>query len=252
MRKAMLATCCLVAILWASVPALAFEPRIDPEANRVFKEMCDYIAGLRSFSVEEVITEDKVYPDGQKIEFRKTSRVRIKRPDKLKAETLGDGGKTVVVINGPRFYLHKGADNVWGEFSVPPNLDAALDDMLAKLDVNAPSSDLFKDDPYGAIMPGVLSGILVGATTIDGRPCRHLAFRQLEVDWQIFVAEGDKPLPVLAVITDKTLHGNPQHRIAFTKWDIKEKNGDKTFDFTPPDGAQKVELLAPDAPAPGN
>jgi hypothetical protein len=233
-----------VAALLAAVPASAFEARIDPMADKIFKQMCDYVASLTSFTVEEDMAEDKVFPNGEKLEFNKTAVIQARRPDKLRSDATGDaGGKTVVVINGPKFSVYKSSDNVYGELDVPPALDASLDYVLEKLAVNAPTSDLFKDDPYAAIMPGVLEAAYVGDAKIGGKACRHLAFRQLEVDWQVWVAYGDRPLPLRVVITDKTLHGNPQHRVTFTKWDVKAKIADKAFRYAPPKDAQKIDLI---------
>ncbi len=245
-----LAAFAIMAALLAAVPAFAFEPQIDPEADKILKEMCDYVASLKSMKFEQDITEEKVYANGEKLEFHKTAAIQVQRPDKLRSDATGDeGGESVFIINGPKFGLYRSVDNVYGVMDAPPALDASLDYVLEKLAVNAPTSDLLKDDPYKTIMPNVLEGGYVGDAVIDGKPCRHLAFRQLEVDWQIWVAEGDKPLPLRVVITDKTLHGNPQHRVTFTSWKPDEKIADSAFSYAPPKDAQKIDLIVPKAEA---
>ncbi len=231
----------------AATPAYAFEAKIDAEADAVFKQMCAAVASLKTLAVDEDITEDKVFPNGQKLAFNKTAKIAIAKPGKLRSVTTGDaGGETVVVIDGPKFGLYKSSDNVYGELDVPPTLDASLDYILAKLSVNAPTSDLFKDDPYAAIMPGILEATYVGDAKIGGKPCRHLAFRQLEVDWQIWVAYGDRPLPVRVVITDKTLHGNPEYRVDFKNWKANPQLPGNTFSYAPPKDAQKIDLIVTD------
>ena len=44
-------------------------------------------------------------------------------------------------------------------------------------------------------MEEVLTGEYVGVTELSGVRCHHLAFRSGDVDWQIWIEDGDKPLP---------------------------------------------------------
>jgi hypothetical protein len=40
--------------------------------------------------------------------------------------------------------------------------------------------------------------------------CDHLAFRQLDTDWQLWVEKGSRPLPRKIVITTRYEVGDPQ------------------------------------------
>ena len=51
------------------------------------------------------------------------------------------------------------------------------------------------------------SGFVVGPSVVGGVKSTHLAFRGAEVDWQIWIENGDKPLPRKYVIT--TTDGPP-------------------------------------------
>lgn len=51
----------------AGLPALAAE--IDPEADRVLRQMSEYLAGLEAFSVTTDTTTDVLLANGQKIEI---------------------------------------------------------------------------------------------------------------------------------------------------------------------------------------
>ena len=83
---------------------------------------------------------------------------------------------------------------------------------------------------------------------IDGVRCDHIAFRNAEVDWQIWIQQGDKPVPRKFVITSKRMPGSPQFVSVMSNWQTAPVFTDATFSFVPPKGAQKIDFL-PVAPA---
>ena len=57
------------------------------------------------------------------------------------------------------------------------------------------------------------SGVHVGMTFIDGVEVHQLAFRGEEVDWQLWVTAGDRPLPLRYVVTSRSVAGTPQYTL---------------------------------------
>ena len=87
------------------------------------------------------------------------------------------------------------------------------------------------------------SGFVVGQSVVGGVRCIHLAFRGTEVDWQIWVEDGDKPLPRKFIITAKQVAGEPQFTVLLRSWDLAPKLTNREFGFAPPKGAKKIEYL---------
>ena len=77
-------------------------------------------------------------------------------------------------------------------------------------------------------------------------PTDHLAFRQPDVDWQLWVEKG-QALPRKLLITTRYQVGDPQYQVIM-RWDLKPQIDAKAFTFVPPSGATKVphhtELVA--------
>jgi hypothetical protein len=73
--------------------------------------------------------------------------------------------------------------------------------------------------------------------------CTHLAFRGSEVDWQIWIEDGDKPLARKFILTSKKVAGVPEFTVLIRSWDIAPKLANSEFSFTPPKGAKKIEFL---------
>ena len=80
-----------------------------------------------------------------------------------------------------------------------------------------------------------------GQDVIDGELCDHYAFRQGNIDWQIWIATGSKPLPRKLVITNRSDEARPQS-VQMFDWNLKPGFKDSVFKFTPPKGATAVEL----------
>jgi hypothetical protein len=84
----------------------------------------------------------------------------------------------------------------------------------------------------------------VEKTGIFGAPAHHLAARGDGVDLQVWVADGDKPVPLRVVITYLKSPGQPQFRAQFADWNLAPAIGETTFSAQIPAGAQKVAFAA--------
>jgi hypothetical protein len=80
-------------------------------------------------------------------------------------------------------------------------------------------------------------------SVVGGVKCHHLAFRGNEVDWQIWIEEGDKPLPKKFIVTSKWMTGAPQFTVTIKSWNLSPKLTDDMFTFVPPKGAQKIDFI---------
>jgi hypothetical protein len=90
----------------------------------------------------------------------------------------------------------------------------------------------------------VRSAYNVGPERIMGVPCEHIALRGDEADMQLWVAQGDRPLPCRLVITYRAAEGQPQFWAQFSDWNFSPDVSDAQFAFTPPEGAAKIAFAA--------
>jgi len=104
----------------------------------------------------------------------------------------------------------------------------------------APGADLLFSRAYDVLMADVVEAKHVGVGIIDGVECEHLAFRNMDTDWQIWVEIGASPIPRKYVITSKALAGAPQYTLRIKEWrtDVPAD----VFAFKPSQGARKVAL----------
>ncbi len=236
----------------AVLPQLAFgQPAgIDPKAEKLLRASTDYVAGLKRFSIETRNTLEVVLKSGQKIQFDHGVNVAVQRPNKLRAQRTGDLVDQDFYYDGKSLTLHNPSEKYFATVAAPGSLEEMLDFARTKLDIVAPAGDFIYKNAYEILMEGVTDGLVVGKGVVEGVRCDHLAFRTPHIDWQIWIQEGDKPLPRKIVITTKDVASAPQFAVVMTKWNLAPKFSDRLFTFKPPKGVKKVEFQPLEGGAP--
>jgi hypothetical protein len=235
---------------WAAQKPQA--PQIDPAAMQHLTRMCDYLKALGAFTFRAEVNVDEVFKGGLTLQSSRTEDIAVRRPDQARADTIQDADIKSITYDGANFTVFHKNKNLYSTLAVPQSLDAALDAVLEKYGVSAPLAELIANNPCPALTENVLTGYYVGLRMVQGVPCHHLAFSQKDVDWQIWIAEGDKPLPRKLVIVDKTLAGAPNYEALLEDWKINPRLKDSFFVFTPPKNAAKIDVIPRgDSPAAG-
>ena len=63
-----------------------------------------------------------------------------------------------------------------------------------------------------------------------------------EVDWQIWIAQGDRPYPCRYVITSKLVANGPQYSIQIKDWKTGNEVASDDFSFKNATNAKKIDL----------
>ena len=221
-----------VAIAWAAVPiAEAQDPAVDPAAVKMLERMTDYMAGLQQF---RVLTEATL------VDYDIATNVVVRRPDKLKARRVGGLIDQVFCYDGKTLTLHKPSEGVYASQAAPATIGGMIDYLREELGLQIPGSDVVYLNAFDIMMSGVRSATVVGRAVIAGTTCRHLAFSRPDVDFQVWVADGDRPLPWKYVVTDKSTPELISTVIVMTEWDVTSAPPDSEFKFVPPAGAKAI------------
>jgi hypothetical protein len=214
--------------------------QVNPEADRLLRRMSDFLGQQKSFTVRVHGTTEAILQSGQKVQVHSSGMVALKRPDKLRVEKTGDDGSAMVVCDGKTFTFYSKSQNAYVTTPAAGNLDVSLSRAQESGQVEMPGADLLYTDAYKGLMDDVVSGESLGRSMVGGVPTQHLAFRGRDVDWQIWIEEGPRPLPRKYVITSKGIDSSPEYEIVLSEWNLDPKLGDDTFRFQPPPGAQPL------------
>jgi hypothetical protein len=213
----------------------------DAEAMATLKRMVDFLSQAQRLSVTVEIGFDVVQNSGEKLEFGETRQFLIRRPDRARIDiTRRDGATSGFRFDGQEIAVFNTREQVYATAARPGTLDEAIAYFINDLDMRFPLGELFSTRLAETLPAKVLIAYNVGQERLMGVPCEHLAFRGDQADWQLWVAQGDQPLPCRLVITYMAAEGQPQFRAQFTDWNLSPDVPDTQFAFTPPEGAVKI------------
>lgn len=211
------------------------------EAAALLDAMTKYLARLESFSFAFRDGYDVVQSTGQKIEFGESRHVTVARPDRLRVEEVSsDGTRDLAIFDGRNISVLNADAGVFAQAPQAGNLDDAIAYYVRNLRMRMPLALLLTTRLPEALTGRVRSIDYVERTEILGRPAHHIAGRGENVDFQFWIEEGERPLPLRVVITYVNSPGQPQFWASFADWDAGPRLAKETFEFAPPAGARQI------------
>jgi hypothetical protein len=212
------------------------------DATKILKDMSDYTAAQKSISATFDSDIEIVTPDLQKIQFTSSGQIRLNRPDKLRIRRTGGYADIELVYDGKTLSLYGNNAKAYVQADASGTIDQAIDTLQAHTGATMPGTDLLLANSYDELMTNVIDAEHVGLGVVDGVECEHLAFRGTDVDWQIWIETGARPVPRKYVITSKTVTGAPQYTLRIKDWKTDAIADADVFAFKPPADATKVSL----------
>ncbi len=238
---------CSLCLLLLNLPALGIaqekEPAIDAQADRILRQMSDYLGGFHQFTFHIESSVDTLLPCNQKLQLSRAVDMFVKRPNRLRANIDGDQVDQELYYDGKSITLYTKDVNVYASLDAPPTIEAAMDYAIVSYGLIAPMVDLIYKDAYEILIGDVQSGSYVGLSKVFGVECHHLVFRGAETDWQIWIENSRTPLPRKIVITSKWVAGGPQLTTFLNKWDASTPIKESIFSFKAPETTERIEFL---------
>jgi hypothetical protein len=218
---------------------------IDPKADAALRRMSDYTGKLQSFRVDATTVDEKITKDGHKVQAVQQQAITVKRPGQMKVDRLGPNGHATLIDDGKQLSLYNSDKQVYATSPAKPDLEASVDEVRSKLNVDAPGADLFAPNSYAILTDGLQQGRYIGLEPIDGVMAHHIAVTKGDTDWQIWIKDGPDAVPLRFVITSKDMNGQPQFTTELRNWQLNPMVPSSTFAFAPPAGARRVEMQRP-------
>lgn len=215
---------------------------IDPGAMAALDKMGTYLRTLKAFQVKAVETTDDVLDNGQTVQSDRVVDVLAVRPNRLFAEIKSDDIHPFFLYDGKNFTLFAQLDNYYATVPAPPTIGDLIDKLDEKYGIDMPLVDLFMwGSPQSIAAQQIKSAIDIGPSSVEGTTCEQYAFRQDGLDWQIWIQQGDYPLPRKLVLTTVDDNARPRYSQVLT-WNLAPSFDDATFTFEPPKDARKIAI----------
>jgi hypothetical protein len=229
--------------VYAAEPEAGRNPAMDSQAMVVLKQATTFLTRQPRLFFRAEVTQDVVQASGLKLQFNSTVEATVRRPDRLAGtRTLDNGTVRKFWYDGKLATLFDAAENVYAQTTVPENIDAMLDYLETVVEAPQPLADLLYSD-LTPLLELPTEALYVGKSYISGAACDHLAFRGKNLDWQVWVRQGDEPLIQKFIITYKSQPGAPQYTAVMTDWRFPQQVADAAFQFQLPQGAQKIKMV---------
>jgi hypothetical protein len=217
---------------------------VEPAAAAALNRMGSYLRTLKSFQVKAVVTREDVMNDGEKVSYTFNTDVLARRPDRLRVRMNSDRADRLYFFDGKHFTLFAPRQGFYTVVPAPGTINALADVLSNKYGIDLPLVDLFRWGDNSGV--GLLTSATdIGPSDVNGITCEQYAFRQDDADWQLWLQQGDFPLPCKVVITTMSDEARPQYTATYS-WNLTPSFNNDAFVLKPPADAHKIAIAGED------
>ncbi len=214
----------------------------EADARKLVKAMSDYMASQKAISFAYDASLEVVTVDHQRLALASSGTVTLNRPDKLRATRSGGFADIEMIFDAKTLTLLGKNTNLYAQIDIPGTIDHLIDELHNTYNRPLPAADLLMTNVDEELMAGVVDVKDLSSGVIGGTECDYLAFRTEDVDWQIWIAQGDRPLPCQYIITSKKIADSPQYSIQFRDWKTGDEVAAEDFSFKNATNAKQIDL----------
>ena len=216
---------------------------VQPESVAALRAMSAYLRSLPAFEVRAATVRDEISEGGQKLQFTGQNTYQLRKPDGFMVEMAEDRTVRQLYYDGRSLTLYAPRDGFYAHVPAPPTVRDTMEAIYDRYGIEVPLADLFRWGQGDDGTADLTSGYRVGYARVDGVDADQYAFRQRGVDWQIWIARGDKPLPLRVVVTDTSDRAQPQFEATLT-WNVAPKFAANAFVFQPPKDSKAISIAS--------
>lgn len=215
-----------------------------PDPVQALQRMGAYMGTLETFEVTSESSLDLVMADDQRIDLDGVTTYKVRRPDAFVIDNRTDRKQRRFYFDGRRFTVYAPGRGFYASAEAPGTIHQILDTAYDQYGIALPLEDLFHWGDPARLPKDFQSAEYIGPTMVGGVQADQFAFRQEEIDWQIWIQQGDRPLPLKIVIIDKTDPTRPEFS-ARLSWNTSPRFDASTFAFSPASADTSIAFHKP-------
>jgi hypothetical protein len=214
---------------------------VDPGAVAALERMGAFLRAQQSFEIKGETLTDDVLESGQKVQLPASIDLKVRRPDRLRADMQSDRKSRQLFFDGKTFTVFGPRAGYYARVAAPATIRELVEAAGRRYGIELPLADLFYWGTDESGVSDLRAAVYMGPSTVNGVKTEHFAFRQPDVDWQIWIQQGDQPLPRKLIVTNTREPSQPQHQVVLD-WKLNPRLDDGQFAFIPPKGAMPIAL----------
>lgn len=219
----------------------AAAPVVTPEIKTALDRMANALKAIDTMQITADLTSEEVLDDGQKIQSSGVLTIVSRRPDRLYVEVASERQARQLFYDGSQVTVYGPKTGYYATVKAPATTYLVIGELKRRYDLEAPLADLFEWGASGVKLDKVTSAFYAGPDRIEGQVCDHYAFRQPDVDWQLWIRRDGQAVPCKVVMVNTADTSQPQTTAVFN-WNTGQAIADARFQFTPPADAHRIEL----------
>jgi hypothetical protein len=225
--------------------------RQDPRAVEVLSKMSAFTACLDRLVISGEVHADARLGAGMVISNPSEIEVNIDRPGSLYISSFDGLTTKEIYIHNGQLTVFDSEHNYYARTKVPEDIEQAMQFALEEFEIETPLMDLILSDVSIHLLTGQETiTYLTDKSRIRGVDCHHLVVRGLEIDLQLWVEEGDRPVPRKVLMTSKWESGSPRH-LVFLDWSPRTDFDQTIFEFNAPEGSSEIKFIGNSKPGNG-
>jgi hypothetical protein len=232
----------------ASDAVAADQGDVDPRAVEALKAMSTYLQTLQTFRLVSEGSLDVITVQDQKVQLDMVTTYQVRRPGGIRIDWVSDQKNRQFYYDGSKFTLVAPTLNYYATTDAPATNREFLDALYEKTGIELPLTDLFRwaDADHADDIALLTSAFSVGTATLDGVKTDHWAYRTDDYDWELWMEQGDKPLPRKFVLIDRTDPTLPAFTARLT-WQVNPTLDPAAFTYVPAADAIAISFNTPQA-----
>jgi hypothetical protein len=223
---------CAAIAVQSAAPA-ARSAQVQPAAVEALEKMSAYLHTIPAFMVTVRTQSDDVDAYGQLVTLNGNATYKVRRPNAFSVNLALPNLAGQYVYDGKTMSVYDAKANYYTKIKAPPTIGETLALAEQKYGATVPLVDLFNWSAGDDHAKALTSAHFVGKSQVEGQSANHYAFRQPGKDWQIWIADGAKPLPLRVTIVPRNDPAKPQFQ-ANLAWNTVPQFAPGAFTFTPP------------------
>ena len=225
---------------------------LEPKALDVLKASSARLAAARSMSFTAVVSYESPSRPGPALAYTTRSEVTLRRPDKLRVITPGDGPASEFYYDGKTMVAFMPAENLVAIAEAPPTIDATLEAAYHYAAIYFPFTDVMVADPYEDIAKGLELAFYIGQSrVVGGTKTDMVAYASHGVFVQLWIGAEDK-LPRMARAVFRNDPLRLRHQVEFSSWKLGRAVPAGAFASASAARAKRIPFAHPDPKPPSD
>ena len=217
------------------------EGTVEPEAVNALRRMSTYLLTFNTIGIVSEASLDAVTNDGQRIQMDGVVTYKVRKPNGFVIDYKSAMKPRSFYYDGKTFTVYSPKLGFYAQVPAPATNREVLDLIYKRYGIALPMEDLFRWGENEDRIAALKSAYEVGPALVDGVETNHYAYREENIDWEIWLEKGDRPIPRKLVIVDRTDPARPTFT-ARLQWTPNQPFTDADFAFAPGPDAKRIQL----------